>query len=222
MKLLKEQTENTKEKLSLLNNELQDTEKAYRDGTIDVETYTRKKQELERQIQETNGELRVEEAQLRQTEKELKSATSSTEKFEKAKEAATKKITEFAKKLGGIALEAVKAFAVAAGVAGVAAIKIGSDFQAGMSTVKAISQASSKEMVVLTDKAREMGKASVYSATESAEAMKYMAQAGWKTHEMLDGIEGIINLAAGSGEEFGMVADIVTENNRSVAWKHAA
>lgn len=80
-----------------------------------------------------------------------------------------------------------------------------------MSEVKAISSATATEMEQLTAKAKEMGAKTKFSATESAEAFRYMAMAGWKTGDMLNGIEGIMNLAAASGENLGSVSDIVTD-----------
>ena len=80
-----------------------------------------------------------------------------------------------------------------------------------MSEVAAISGATGEDLQKLTDKAKEMGAKTKFSATESAEAFKYMAMAGWKTSDMLNGIEGIMNLAAASGENLGSVSDIVTD-----------
>lgn len=91
------------------------------------------------------------------------------------------------------------------------AVKVGSDFEAGMSEVAAISGATGDELDALTAKAKEMGASTKFSATESAEALKYMAMAGWDTQSMLDGLPGIMNLAAASGEELGAVSDIVTD-----------
>lgn len=92
-----------------------------------------------------------------------------------------------------------------------AAIKTAADFDAQMSKVKAISGATEDEFAQLESKAREMGKQTKYSATESGEAFEYMAMAGWKTEDMLNGIEGIMSLAAASGEELGTTSDIVTD-----------
>lgn len=92
-----------------------------------------------------------------------------------------------------------------------AVIKTTADFDAQMSKVQAISGATAKDMEVLETKAREMGETTKFSATESGQAFEYMAMAGWKTDEMLGGIEGIMNLAAASGEELGKTSDIVTD-----------
>ncbi len=111
-------------------------------------------------------------------------------------------------KAAGIAISAVSAGLVAAGTA---AVKVGSDFEAGMSTVAAISGATAEELAQLEDKAREMGAATKFSATEAASAMEYMAMAGWKTGDMLEGVEGIMDLAAASGEDLALTSDIVTD-----------
>lgn len=86
-----------------------------------------------------------------------------------------------------------------------------SDFEAAMSQVKAISGADKDEFAELTEKAKFMGASTKFTATESAEAFNYMAMAGWKTKDMLDGIEGIMSLAAASGENLATTSDIVTD-----------
>lgn len=91
------------------------------------------------------------------------------------------------------------------------ALEVGGNFDSGMSQVGAVSGASAEQMVELREKAKEMGAATKFSATESAEAFNYMAMAGWKTNDMLDGIEGIMNLAAASGEDLANTSDIVTD-----------
>lgn len=123
-----------------------------------------------------------------------------------------------------------------AGVA-TAAVKTAADFEASMSKVGAIAGdvteneisgiiqkagemgLSFKEgttttetaMNILKAKAQQMGAITSFSASESAEAMQYMAMAGWKTADMMDGIAGIMNLAAASGEDLAATSDIVTD-----------
>ena len=79
------------------------------------------------------------------------------------------------------------------------------------SGVKAISGATTEEIAQLSNKAKEMGASTKFTATEAGQAMEYMAMAGWKTEDMLGGIEGIMNLAAASGEDLAGVSDIVTD-----------
>lgn len=85
------------------------------------------------------------------------------------------------------------------------------DFEAAMSQVQATSGADDSELEQLTKKAEEMGATTKFTASDSAEAMNYMAMAGWKTEDMLDGITGIMNLAAAANEDLGTTSDIVTD-----------
>lgn len=94
---------------------------------------------------------------------------------------------------------------------GTAMVHTTQQFQAGMSEVAAISGATGEDLDALTAKAKEMGAKTKFSASESAEALKYMAMAGWDTQSMLDGLEGVMNLAAASGESLGATSDIVTD-----------
>ena len=106
-----------------------------------------------------------------------------------------------------------KLLPVTAGITalGTAAVKTGADFDSAMSKVAAVSGATGDDLQALRDKAREMGSQTKFSASEAAEAMNYMAMAGWKTEDMLSGIEGIMNLAAASGEDLATTSDIVTD-----------
>ena len=92
-----------------------------------------------------------------------------------------------------------------------AAVKTTGDFDAAMSQVQAVSGATASDMTLLREKAKEMGETTKFSASESAEALNYMAMAGWKTEDMLGGLEGIMNLAAASGEDLASTSDIVTD-----------
>ena len=104
----------------------------------------------------------------------------------------------------GAATTAVVAFAKSS-------VEAGAQFDAAMSQVAAVSGATGDDFDALRKKAQEMGASTKFSATESAEAFNYMAMAGWKTEEMLGGIEGIMNLAAASGESLATTSDIVTD-----------
>lgn len=120
-------------------------------------------------------------------------------------------IKSLCKKGSEIALKSIAGVSTAiAGVLGYS-VKVGSDFEAAMSQVSAVSGATGTDLESLTEKAQEMGAKTKFSATEAAEAMNYMAMAGWKTGDMLDGIEGIMNLAAASGEDLATTSDIVTD-----------
>lgn len=104
------------------------------------------------------------------------------------------------KKLGETAKEATKYV-----------VDIGSSFEAAMSEVIAISGASGDEIEALTEKAKELGAETKFSASEAADALKYMSLAGWSTADMLSGIDGILSLAAASGMELASASDMVTD-----------
>lgn len=95
--------------------------------------------------------------------------------------------------------------------AGTAVVKLSSDFESAMSKVSAISGATGSDLDALNQKAQEMGAKTKFSATESAEAFTYMAMAGWKTEDMLQGIDGIMALAAADGLDLATTSDIVTD-----------
>lgn len=103
--------------------------------------------------------------------------------------------------------------AVGSGISalGTYAAKVGGDFEAQMSKVSAISGATGNDLQALEDKAKQLGIDTKFSATEAGQAFEYMAMAGWKTEQMLDGVAGIMDLAAASGEDLAMVSDIVTD-----------
>ena len=94
---------------------------------------------------------------------------------------------------------------------GAGAIKTASDFEAGMSKVSALSGATGDDLKMLEDKAREMGSTTKYSATESAEALSYMALAGWDANQMAEGLEPALKLAGAAGMELALATDIVTD-----------
>ena len=121
------------------------------------------------------------------------------------------KLANAAKGFGKFAVKAIGWASAAASAVGGYVTKVGADFESAMSEVSAISGATGAELDALTQKAKEMGASTKFSASESAEAFKYMAMAGWETSDMLDGISGVMNLAAASGEELAEVSDIVTD-----------
>lgn len=131
------------------------------------------------------------------------SSSAALEEISQKTRAFGEKTTEAGKKLLPVS--------AAIGGLGAAAVKTASDFDASMSNVQAISGATAEDMEILREKAREMGEKTKYSATEAGDAMSYMAMAGWKTGDMLGGIEGIMNLAAASGEDLATTSDIVTD-----------
>lgn len=122
---------------------------------------------------------------------------------------------------GAMAFDTVASAISAAGIAAalheiadayMECVTIAGNFEEGMSNVEALSGASAEEMQLLSDKAKELGATTKFTAQESADAMGYMAMAGWDAQEMLSGMDGVLQLAAASGEDLAMVSDIVTDN----------
>ena len=114
--------------------------------------------------------------------------------------------------IGGVGKALTKGLTLPLAAIGGASVKTAANFEAGMSKVQAISGASASDMARLRDMAKQMGATTKFSASESAEALSYMGMAGWKTDQMIAGLPGVMNLAAASGEDLGMVSDIVTDS----------
>ncbi|WP_069649636.1 phage tail tape measure protein [Caloranaerobacter ferrireducens] len=131
--------------------------------------------------------------------------------FERKIKKATKDIRYVSNKLNDVGKSLTTKVTLPIMGVGVAAAKIGMDFDSAMSKVRAISGATGEEFEKLKEKAKEMGATTKFSASESAEAMKYMAMAGWDTTQILEGLDGVMMLAAASGEDLATVSDIVTD-----------
>ena len=148
------------------------------------------------------------------TENSLKNLTKEMKNFGSVSAqqiaAAGGKMQDVGGKLEGVGKKMMPVTAAITGL-GAVAVKTAADFDSSMSQVAAVSGASGDDLERLRDKAREMGAQTQFSASEAADAMNYMAMAGWKTEDMLGGVEGIMNLAAASGEDLAAVSDIVTD-----------
>lgn len=113
--------------------------------------------------------------------------------------------------LGNLASAAISKLKNAAVDAIKQIINVGSSFEQAMSNVEAISGATGSELTAIADKAKELGSSTKFTATEVAEGFKYMSLAGWDTHQMLDSIDGVVNLAAASEMSLGEASDMVTD-----------
>ena len=155
-----------------------------------------------------------EEKQYKEREKTRESSkpeSDPSKPYKESSEKATQYWTGAGSKIKSIVSTITAATGAGAVAAGTAAINAGKSFEAGMSEVQAISGASRKDLEALTNKAKEMGATTKFSATQASEGLKYMAMAGWNSQQMIDGLPGVMNLAAASGEDLGTVSDIVTD-----------
>ena len=194
-KLLGQAVEETKNKLETLKTAQQQADEALKNGTISKDQYDA----LQREIIETEQELKRLEEQANQSATALQKISATGEKLK-----------DVGSNIDGAGKKLLPVTATVTAL-GTASVKTAADFEAAMSKVAAVSGASGKELEDLTAKAREMGSKTKFSASEAAEAMNYMAMAGWKTEDMLSGIEGVMNLAAASGEDLATTSDIVTD-----------
>ena len=185
----------TKEKLDSLKIAQEQAKQQLENGDLGQDKYDA----LQREIIETEQELR-------RLQEEAASTSVALSKIDQA----GKKMEAFGDSVTSAGQKIMPASMAVAGL-GAAAVKTATDFDEGMSKVAAISGATGDDLDTLRDKAREMGAKTKFSATEAAAAMEYMAMAGWKTEDMLGGIEGIMNLAAASGEDLATTSDIVTD-----------
>ena len=192
---LKEAIGATKEKLETLKQAQEQAKQQLENGDLGQDKYDA----LQREIIETEQELR-------RLQEEAASTSVALSKIDQA----GKKMEAFGDSVTSAGQKIMPASMAVAGL-GAAAVKTATDFDEGMSKVAAISGATGDDLDALRDKAREMGAKTKFSATEAAAAMEYMAMAGWKTEDMLGGIEGIMNLAAASGEDLAITSDIVTD-----------
>ena len=195
-RLLKEAIGATKDKLETLKTAQEQAKQQLENGTLGQDKYDA----LQREIEETEQALRNLESQVSTTYAALEKIDETGKKFESA-----------GNKLAGVGKTLTTTVTAPVVALGTAAVKTTSDFDAQMSKVQAISGATGEDLQDLRDKAREMGAKTKFSASEAGSAFEYMAMAGWKTNDMLEGVEGIMNLAAASGEDLGTTSDIVTD-----------
>lgn len=194
-RLLGDAVKETKEKLETLKTAAEQAEKALNDGTISKDQYDA----LQREIIETENELKRLEEQANQSATALQKISATGEKLK-----------DVGSNIEGAGKKLLPVTATVTAL-GTASVKTAADFEAAMSKVAAVSGATGSDLEALSKKAREMGSKTKFSASEAAEAMNYMAMAGWKTEDMLSGIEGVMNLAAASGEDLATTSDIVTD-----------
>lgn len=186
------------------------------------------------QIDSTSAALERQKNQLEETKDALHNAGISTDELasESANlknkvtelQAEQEKIAESAQEYGTKGSEAFQAVGAALAAAGVTAglkelyndymacINLAADFEETMSTVEALSGANARELNQLSNMAKDLGASTKFTANQSAEAMTYMGMAGWNAQQMLSGMDGVLKLAAASGEDLAMVSDIVTDN----------
>lgn len=214
--------EQSRAKLKLLEDAESDVREQAEKGLINSEQV----RAFERETEKAKSEVKKYESQIESASekiKELGSETSRTSDDMDDFADSTKDAGEQAKKTsdGGItALNVALGMLIADGIRRAGGelkdftadvIKTGAEFESQMSNVKAISGATTGEFEGLTETAKKMGATTKFTASETADAFSYMAMAGWKANDMIAGINGVLNLAAASGEDLATTSDIVTD-----------
>lgn len=225
---------NLRQQETLLVQQLKAAKSATEQDTAAIAALEREKLKLEQRISNTNTALERQSQKLSDTGARLKEAGIDTANLSQQDAELTARIKELqaeqdkaadgAASFGERSVQAIGAVQQALVAAGIAAtlksiadaymecVGIAGDFEAGMSNVEALSGATAAEMEQLSGVAKELGATTKFTALQSADAMGYMAMAGWDAVDMMNGMDGVMQLAAASGEDLAMVSDIVTDN----------
>lgn len=223
LKTLNQDFEQNKQKVNELNAKIKEYQKelnqlntATNNGANATVQQERRMQELRDSIASCNTQI----GNYRAAQATLRSEINSTNRELTEQQQAFNGVNTSAMSFGEILKANLASAAIQAGLrttlnylreAAAYCYQVGSSFEASMSQVAAVSGASADELERLTAKAKELGSSSKFTASQTAEAMNYMAMAGWKTEEMLAGIDGVLGLAAASGTDLATTADIVTD-----------
>lgn len=226
--------QNTSQKLENLKRQYELVNKQIGETTGSTTALEREKLKLEQRINNTEAALEKQRQRLGETKDRLDAAGVSTSDLAGKDAELTAKIQELteeqkkaaegAGEFGNAGVQAIEAVGGAIAAAGITVamksiadaymecVEVAGNFEQAMSAVEAIANSNTSEMAALTAEAKELGATTKFTAQQSANAMEYMAMAGWDAREMLNGMDGVINLAAAAGEDLAQVSDIVTDN----------
>lgn len=226
--------ENTRSKLESLQKQHDLLQKEISETSGSTTGLERENVKLEQRIKDTETALERQNQKFKDTEARLKEAgvdtsnlaqkdqelTARIKELEAAQDKAANSAASFGERTSA-ALDAVASSAITSEIinalgklkdAFMDCVEGAGSFEEAMSTVEALSQANARDMAALSAEAKELGATTKFTAKESADAMGYMAMAGWDATDMLQGMDGVLQLAAASGEDLAMVSDIVTDS----------
>lgn len=226
--------QNTSQKLENLKRQYELVNKQIGETAGSTTALEREKLKLEQRITNTEAALEKQRQKLGETKDRLDAAGVSTTDLANKDAELTAKIQELTEEqkraaegtgeFGNAGVQAIEAVGGAIAAAGITeamksiadaymeCVEVAGNFGQAMSAVEAIANSNTSEMAALTAEAKELGATTKFTAQQSANAMEYMAMAGWDAREMLNGMDGVINLAAAAGEDLAQVSDIVTDN----------
>lgn len=192
--------------------ELQKLKDKYVDVVTQQGATSEEAKDLATKIQDLSGKLKENQTELNQAEQAADDLDQSLEDVgDEANNTTTGGLAAFGVALGNLAANLIAGAVNKLKELVTQTVEVGKTFDTSMSQVGAVSGATAEDMELLRDKAKEMGSTTKFTASEAADAMNYMAMAGWKTEDMLGGIDGIMNLAAASGSGLATTSDIVTD-----------
>ncbi len=207
---LKAQLEAEKREVEKYSDSLKTNKSQIRQTTASIERNKQALKQLKEELQEAGVDTdKLEEAngRLQRSYERLQNSQKTIQRLNQTQQNINESISHTKTQLvGTVGVMAAAGAAIYNGP-----VKKAAEFQEQMSTVQAISGATGDDLERLSEKAEEMGNKTKFTAKEAGQAMEYMAMAGWRTKDMLGGIEGVMNLAAASGEELAAVSDIVTD-----------
>lgn len=211
VKQLNSTLQSQKKQVELANAEWEKTVKVYGENSAEADRAKMKLNGYETALAKTEKQLKQYESDLKDCEEGTGKFADETDDLTDATQRASEGFTVMKGALANLVADGFRLAINAAKDFAKETLQAGMNFEQGMAQVQAVSGASGEELEALTEKAKEMGAKTKFSATESAEAFNYMAMAGWKTEDMINGIEGIMNLAAASGADLATTSDIVTD-----------
>lgn len=190
---------------------LQQLKQRYVDVATEQGETSDEARELARQIQDLSSELHENKTKLSDAEYAADKLDNSLEEVESSAKKADDGFTMFKATLANLAADAI--MRAVDGIKNLVGnvIELGQNFTSTMSEVSAISGATGEEFEKLEACAREYGATTVFSASNAAEALKYMSLAGWDADQSTSALGGVLNLAAASGMELGAASDMVTD-----------
>ena len=190
---------------------LKELKKKYTDVVLAQGENSEEARELAGQISSLSSELSENRNRLSAAEQAADELDNSLEDVGESADDANDGFTSFKATIANLAANVVQELISALKDLAVSCINVGKEFDSAMAQVSAVSGATGEDLQTLRDKAKEMGANTKFSATEAADAFNYMAMAGWKTEDMLGGIEGILSLAAAGNTDLATTSDIVTD-----------
>lgn len=190
---------------------LQQLKQRYVDVATEQGETSDEARELARQIQDLSSELHENKTKLSDAEYAADKLDNSLEEVESSAKKADDGFTMFKATLANLAADAI--MRAVDGIKNLVGnvIELGQNFTSTMSEVSAISGATGEDFEKLEACAREYGATTVFSASNAAEALKYMSLAGWDADQSTSALGGVLNLAAASGMELGAASDMVTD-----------